>query len=315
MDKRLPVVTVTMNPALDKTVTVDRFSPGSLNRIQEIRVDAGGKGINVAKVLHQFPIEVVAAGLIGGYQGKLVLGKLQEIGVHSRFTEAQGETRVNLKVVDSMNQQTTELNEPGYTVDSAVLEQFISEFECLAEQASFIVLAGSLPPGIPTDLYKQLIEIGHKYSVRTILDADGEAFAQGIQAKPFAIKPNIHELEALFDRTFVSEAEVIDAARSLIGQGIQYVSVSMGADGSLLIGEEQKAVKAIPFPIKPLSTVGSGDSMVAAMVYCFSQNKSFEDIARWSSAAGTVTASKPGTEVCSHDEVVARLPLVHIHSL
>lgn len=314
MNNTTPVITVTMNPALDKTVTVGQFVYGELNRIKELRTDAGGKGINVAKVLKHFAMDVATTGLIAGFQGQVILERLKSFGIESHFIEAAGETRTNLKIVDELTKQTTELNEPGFSADSAVLERFIAQFKAQIENASFVVLGGSLPPGVPPDFYKSVIEIAKDKGVRTILDVDGEALLHGIEATPFAIKPNIHELEALFGQSFSSDEHVVSAARTLIGKGIQYVAVSMGGKGSILI-DKDKAVRALPFPITPLSTVGAGDSMVATMVYCFLHNKSLEDTARWCSAAGTITASKPGTQVCTLEEVLLKHHAIQISHL
>lgn len=309
MKQAAPVITVTLNPALDKTVNIEQFEYGGLNRIKEIRTDAGGKGINVAKVLKQFDTGVNALGLAAGYQGQVIRDQLEKLGIQASMIEASGETRVNLKVVDESTKQTTELNEPGFTVDAELLEQFQSLFKSKAAEASVIVLGGSLPPGTPPDYYRSLIESARAQGIRTILDADGEALAHGVEAAPFAIKPNIHELEALLGETFDSMERIIEAARTLIDRGIEYVLVSMGAEGSLLVSKAA-AVRASPFPIVPVSTVGAGDSMVAAMVYSILEGKSIEETARWTSAAGTITASKPGTQVCTLHEVMQSLHLV-----
>lgn len=306
--------TVTLNPAVDKTVTVENFSFGELNRIKTIRTDAGGKGINVAKVLQHFSVPVMAWGLQAGHEGKIILEKLRERGIPSCFIEAEGETRTNLKVVDERTKQTTELNESGFSPSEALQEEFVQRFQTNLTGASFVVLGGSLPPGIPVDFYRRLIELANRLGVRTILDADGEALARGIEAVPFALKPNIHELEALFDTTLTTDEQIVSAAQMLIRKGISYVMVSMGGEGSILVSERE-AIRAKPFPITPVSTVGAGDSMVAAMAYSFTHQKSLEDIARWTSAAGTVTASKPGTEVCTLDEVQDKLELVDISRL
>ncbi|XEC95664.1 1-phosphofructokinase [Paenibacillus tarimensis] len=306
-----PVITVTLNPALDKTVTIEQFEYGGLNRIKEMRTDAGGKGINVAKVLRNFGSEVTALGLSGGYQGQVIRDRLDKLGIRSVLTEASGETRINLKVVDEATKQTTELNEPGFTVDPQLLAQFIDTFAAEASSASLIVLGGSLPPGAPRDYYRSLIVRARELGIRTVLDADGDALALGIEAVPYAIKPNIHELESLLGDTFDSDEHIVRAARSLIRRGIEYVLVSMGGEGSMLVSERE-AIRARPFPITPVSTVGAGDSMVAAMVYSFLEGKSFEETTRWTSAAGTITASKPGTQVCTLEEVRQSVQLVSL---
>ncbi|MFD1955561.1 1-phosphofructokinase [Paenibacillus thailandensis] len=311
MSAKGPVITVTLNPALDKTVTLDSFEYGGLNRIREMRTDPGGKGINVAKVLRQFAVSTRALGLAAGYQGQVIRDRLQRLDIPSRFKQAEGETRVNLKIVDESTKRTTELNEPGFQVDAGILDDFLTAFREEAANASFVVLAGSLPPGAPPQFYRTLIEAARQSGVRTILDADGKALAYGIEAAPYAIKPNIHELEALLGTGLNSRESIVRGARSLTDRGIEYVLVSMGAEGSLLVTKED-VVAARPFPITPVSTVGAGDSMVAAMVYGFLQGQAAEEIARWTSAAGTVTASKPGTEVCTLEEVRQSLHLVHL---
>ena len=305
------ILTVTLNPAVDKTVTVENFSLGELNRIKTIRSDAGGKGINVAKVLQRFSVPVTAWGLQAGYEGKIILKKLRQEGIPSYFIEAEGETRTNLKVVDERTKQTTELNEAGFTPSNALLEEFVRRFESKLDGVAIVALGGSLPPGTPTDYYRRLIEIANRKGIRTILDADGEALALGIEAVPFALKPNIHELETLCDTTFETEEQIVIAAQTLVSKGICYVLVSMGSKGSILVSERE-VIRAKPFPITPISTVGAGDSMVAAMAYCLLHHKSLEEMARWTSAAGTVTASKFGTEVCTFDEVHNKLTLVEI---
>ncbi|WP_166246515.1 1-phosphofructokinase [Paenibacillus turpanensis] len=308
------VITVTMNPALDKTVLVDQFVYGQLNRIKESRIDAGGKGINVAKVLKHFEVEAEAWGLSAGYPGKMLKNKLDALGISSVFIEADGETRTNTKVVDSSSKVTTELNEPGFHANEQLLAKFLNQFEQQVSTASVVVLGGSLPPGAPADYYYKLASKAKEQGVLVVLDADGEAFAEGLKAAPYAVKPNIHELETYFGSVFKNTEEVLAAARQLLSMGIRVVQISMGGDGSILVGEEG-AFQATPFPIEPISTVGAGDSMVAAMVYGLLQQLGLEEMARICSAAGTVTASKPGTEVCTLQEVLQNKHLVSITRL
>ncbi|WP_248929602.1 1-phosphofructokinase [Paenibacillus hamazuiensis] len=308
------VLTITLNPALDKTVTVEDFTPGGLNRIKDWRTDAGGKGINVAKVLKHFAVDVVSGGLTAGHQGKVIADKLNALGIPYTFIETEGETRTNLKIYDEGTKVTTELNESGFTADAKALNEFIAAFKTAVREVPLVVLGGSLPPGAPADFYKTLIGIANEAGARTVLDADGEPFVQGIEAVPYAVKPNIHELEALFGETFLTDEEIVAAARRLTDKGIAYVIVSLGGEGSILVSANE-AIRAKPFPISPKSTVGAGDSMVAALIYCLLHGMTPEDIARWTSAAGTVTASKPGTEVCTLSEVKANLGGVEIWSL
>lgn len=305
------VLTVTLNPALDKTVSLDSFEVGGLNRVKELRVDPGGKGINVAKVLQHFAEPVIATGLAGGHSGSQLLGHLDELNINQKFIEVSSETRTNLKIVDLEKKLTTEINEKGAEVTEEETQSFLEIFDRCLDQATVLVLGGSLSPGLPRDIYKALIELAAKKNVKTILDADGEALIHGLKAHPFAIKPNIHELEQLLQRKLESDEAIVDAARELMKEGIEWVVVSMGGDGSIFINSDE-VVRARPFPITPQSTVGAGDSMVAAISSCILHGRSLEETARWATAAGSITASKPGTEVCSLDEVVAHLNEVQI---
>ncbi|AJY74112.1 1-phosphofructokinase [Paenibacillus beijingensis] len=305
------IITVSMNPALDKTVTVNGFTVAGLNRIKDVRVDAGGKGINVAKVLKRFNANVTAWGIQAGEEGRLLARMVEQQGIPTFFLEAEGRTRTNLKVVDEATKETTELNEPGAVITEKVLTDFLDRFEKAMPATAVLVLGGSLPPGAPQDLYRQMICIASRYGVKTILDADGEALKFGITAAPYALKPNIHELEALIGYELESDQEIVKAAKGLLGDGIQYVIVSMGAEGSIVVSGEE-AIRARPFPIVPLSTVGAGDSMVAALAFCLIEGKTLEETARWTTAAGSITASKPGSDVCTFFEVEEKLALVSI---
>lgn len=308
------VITVTLNPALDKTVSVDGWQSCGLNRVRSSRLDAGGKGINVAKALKKFGIDAIAAGLNAGYTGLQLLRLLERDGIRTAFMEAEGETRVNMKIVDSVNNGTTEVNESGFSVDEALLARFEKMLLPMTEQAQILVISGSLPQGVPASVYRKYVEAARVRGVKAVLDADGEALAEGIKGTPYAIKPNIHELEKLLGRSLVTDEQVVEAGRELLRQGIQLVIVSMGGDGSILL-TEQACYRAHPFPITPKSTVGAGDSMVAALVYCMLGGMSPEETARWTTAAGTVTASRPGTEVCSLQEVRERVTDVRLQVL
>ncbi|MDF2935994.1 MAG: pfkB [Paenibacillaceae bacterium] len=306
------VVTVTMNPAVDKTVNVEKIELAGLNRIKDVRIDAGGKGINVAKVLAGFGVRSAALAVAGGYQSSLLRDKLEQAGIACSFEEAEGETRVNLKVVDESTRQTTEFNEQGIQVNAGILERFTTRFADALDGTAYAVIGGSLPPGAPAGYYRTLIDAARKRKVSVILDADGPAFAEGLEAQPYAIKPNLHELELYFGHRLEDDKALVSAARELIrNKGVTLVLVSMGGDGSILISATE-AYRARPFPIQPLSTVGAGDSMVAAMVYSLLGGRTLEEMARITSAAGTITASKPGTQVCGIEEVEAKLGLVEL---
>lgn len=308
------VLTVTLNPAVDKTVTIERLHEGGLNRIKHVRHDIGGKGINVAKALRSFGVNVKVTGMIAGLQGKQIVSSLRDQGIDTDFQEIDGETRTNLKVVDETSKMTTEFNESGFAVSPADLEAFELKLASLLEQAEIVVLSGSLPQGVPHDVYQSYIQLARRKGVKAILDADGAAMQKGVKAVPFAIKPNLYELEQIAGARLASKEEVVTAGQSLAREGISYVLISMGKDGAVVL-DGREAYYATPFSITPESTVGAGDSMVAAFVYSIINRHSTGLVAQWVTTAGTVSASKTGTQVCSLQEVENCLNQVHVQKM
>lgn len=308
------IITVTLNPAIDKTVMVDKLEVGGLNRVQSMRMDPGGKGINVARVLKNFGMPVKATGVIAGAQGKNLLQYLAREEIKADFLKVPGETRTNLKVVDSSTSITTEINEAGFAVEETEINAFKKQFAGLMQEASCVVLSGSLPPGVDCGIYRELTKIAKDNGVKTILDADDEALGEGIQAIPFAIKPNIHELEKLVGYTLSSDQDVIGAAQKLLEKGIQAVLVSMGAKGAIIM-DKTAIYRVWAEAVVPKSTVGAGDSMVAVFVYSLLNRHSLAEMAQWVTAAGSVTASKAGTQVCSFEEVKQFLERVQIERI
>lgn len=297
-----PVITVTLNPAIDKTITLSDFKIGNLNRVKHLRIDPGGKGINVAKVLKEFHVEVATTGFIAGNQGQYLMKQLEEQGIRIDFSEVQGETRTNLKIVDESTNMTTEINEQGFEITEADIEKLFEQLNKKADKDSILVLGGSLPNGAPAKIYREMIEMVNAKGGKVILDADGDALKEGIEAKPYAVKPNLQELEQYFNQPLETDQDILAAGQQLLNKGISIVLISLGSKGSMIMNH-QEAYRVYPFPIIPKSTVGAGDSMVAALVYCILEQKSFEEFARWTTTAGTVTAAKSGTQVCTLIEV------------
>lgn len=308
------VVAVTLNPSIDRTIIVPELVPYSLNRVEQSQLDPGGKGINVSRVLRSFGTDVVVTGFIAGSAGRLLKGFLTDAQLAEDLLEIPGETRTNIKIFDHKERKTTEINESGCTVRPEDFEQFTEKFRGLCANAEAAVLSGSLPPGVPADTYAKLIGIAKAAGVYTILDADGEALRAGIGSLPTAVKPNIHELEALVGRTLGTPQEILTAARELIRGGIGIVIVSMGPDGAVVAdAHEAYRVESWDIPVK--SATGAGDSMVGSLADALLRGAPLEDIARVTTAAGTITASKPGTQLCTKPEVLATLGLVTVRPM
>ena len=305
------ILTVTLNPCIDKTITLDGFSVGALNRAVSERTDVGGKGINVSKVLKNMECPSVATGIVFGEVGRSILSRLDELGIeHDFIISENGNSRQNLKLLDSRTEEVTEVSGVGGEVDSQLLDRFIKKYVSLISDASLVVLSGSAPRGVPRDIYATLTAIAKNKGIKVILDADGELLKNGITAAPYMVKPNIFELSRLIGKD-VSESDVTDTVYPLLDSGIELVAVSMGKDGSLFATKDQ-LLRVSALKIKGGCATGAGDSMVAAAAYGTVKGFDLDTLARYASAAGSATAAKEGTEVCTMDEIVAGVQSVEI---
>ena len=284
------ITTVTLNPAIDKTITTSSLLPGQVNRSESVKNIAGGKGINVTKVLRQYGNPVCALGFLGGYTGRFIEEYVKGLGAESAFTEIAGETRTSTNVL-SQDGYVTEILEPGPVIGEEEKERFLQTYKEKIAGSEFVVLSGSAPKGLPTDIYAQLIALADEQKIRTVLDTSGELLVEGVKTKPFLIKPNSKELEYLTGRRLRELREIKEAALQLVAEGIAHVLVSLGEKG-MLYATEGKCLFAKAPKVKALNTVGSGDSAVAAAVMALQQGASMEDTLRLCvaiSAANTTT--------------------------
>lgn len=296
------VITVTLNPAMDKTLTVDNFNCGIVNRASSLRYDIGGKGINVSKVLRNFEIESICTGFLGGIWEDTFIKELKKRDINSEFIHIAGETRTNTKIVDNINKVFTDINEKGPEVSSKELEALINKFTVLCKSNDIVVLSGGVPQGIPNDIYCTLTKIARKKGAIVIMDADGELLKQGIKGIPDIIKPNEHELNNFFSTEFKNDDNIIKAADNLRGLGIDKVLVSQGSKGAILL-TENVAYQASAVKVSVNSTVGAGDSMVAALVYSQINNYNQKRTLRFAIACGAASVALEGTEACTLNQV------------
>ena len=305
------ILTVTLNPCIDRTVTVNEFSVGALNRAVSEQVDVGGKGINVSKVLAAMGHSTLATGIAFGEVGKSILARLDEIQIgHDFILSKKGESRTNLKLLDASTGEVTEVNGLGGEVDEDLLDEFIQKYTSLLENAELAVLSGSTPRGVPKDIYATLIKLARERGVKVILDADGDLLRHGIESKPYMIKPNVFELSRLFGENVQIE-NIETSVRSLLGNGIEVVAVSMGKNGSFF-ADKDEFLHVSALKINGGCATGAGDSMVAASAYGSVNGFDLKKLARYASAAGSATASKDGTAVCTMQEIVSGAEKVEI---
>lgn len=296
------VLTVTLNPAVDRTVYVEELKTGELNRVKAVKTDPGGKGINVSKALHSYDVEQKATGILAGMNGRYLLSLLESYSFPKEFLMVSGETRVNTKILDMKTGLVTEINEQGPKVAENDIEDFLKLMKENLKKCELLVLSGSLPEGVRPDFYARCIEMASEMKVPSVLDADGEPFRLGLKAMPYAIKPNLCEFERITGRTFSGIREIRDEIRKMHKAGIDLILVSLGKEGSVL-SWRNKTFHALPLPVQARSTVGSGDSMVAALAYCILKDITADRTARITSAAGSLTAALNGTEMSEWNNI------------
>lgn len=306
------IYTVTLNPARDRTVVIPGFEAGRVNRVQSLRDDAGGKGINVSKGIHALGGNTIALGILGGETGKFIQNSLTNMGIPCDFLKVRAETRTNIKVVDPINHVTTDINEPGETVSKRVLTGLFARLSECVKTGDIVVFAGKPPAGTRGSLVAEWTRKLSKSGARVFLDADSETLAEGVKAAPYLIKPNLAELSELLGERLTADAEIQRAARRVLaGTGIKVCAVSMGAQGAMFVSEEE-TLRAEGLKVNVKGTVGAGDTMMAALAYGFDSGMSLFEAARWAMAASAASVTYAGTEIVPRRLVEELLKQVQI---
>lgn len=308
------IITLTMNPAVDRTLQVDKFTVDRVNLIKEDRADVGGKGINVSKVIRQLGGRTKTIAFLGGATGMFIEQELDRMKIGKVAVPVSGTTRTNLKIVDLQLGTYTDLNEPGPVIAPAELDRFIRQLRSEMTAQSLVVLTGSVPKGVPASIYRDLIEDIQKIGARAALDADHEVLRLGIEAAPFLVKPNIHELERLVGRTLENMTDIMEAARELIAGGIRIVIVTLGEQGALFITGDS-AFHAKGVPVQVLSTVGAGDALMGAFCYGLDKQLPLDETIRLSIGASAAMISTEGTQVPEFNRIHELVGQVELEKL
>lgn len=306
------IYTVTLNPALDRTLHVESLVPGQSTRIQSEARYAGGKGIDVSRALREMGSDNVALGLVGGFDGKELEGRLLLSGVACRFTHIANETRTNIIIQDESNGAETALLARGPEVEPPELMDFLDVLE-RSPDMSCLVISGSLPPGLTPEVYSRMITIGNERGAKVVLDTAGEALRQSIRARPAVIKPNRTELSELAGRPLPDVRAISEYAVGLLDL-VGIALVSLGADGMVMATKNQ-LVHARPPKVMVKSTVGAGDCAVAGFVHGMAVGESNADALRRAVATGTAATLNAGTGLCRCSDIDVILPQVTIEEL
>ena len=297
------ILTVTLNPAVDRTIYLNNFVTGQVNRVVGSRQDAGGKGINVSKSIRALGGSSTAFAVLGGQNGEYITHSVASRGIELTNFEISGETRQNIKIVDLSNDQYTDINEPGPEIDSGISQKILDAILSKLQSDTVLVLSGSAAPGIAPDIYRILTEEANRRGCSVILDADDRLLAEALKAGPKLVKPNIHELEALVGKTLATYPEIIDAAFGILEQGVGAVVVSMGKDGAIWV-DRQQAFHIESMNVTVKSTVGAGDAMVAALALGLDTGLNPEETMRLAAASSAASVKAEGSDSGTIGEIL-----------
>jgi 1-phosphofructokinase family hexose kinase len=304
------VVTLTVNPAIDRNVTVDRLVFEDRAYILASHESAGGRGINASSVLKSFGAETLAIATCGGRSGRLLEEFLTRCDFPFALVRVRHEIRTNVTVADRQG-LAIKLNEKGPTLTAPEIARLEKTVRGSLRGADWLMLCGSLPPGVPSNFYARLIHYATKQGVPVLVDADGEALEESLEEKPFVVTPNQQEAERLLSRALITRSHFFEAAERIRAMGAQNIILSLGSRGALAATGDG-VFEVVPPRIDALCPIGAGDALGAAFVWARTQGNTFAESVRWGVAAGTASARLPGVSFATLEqtkEIHARVEL------
>lgn len=295
------ILTVTVNPALDRIVTVDRLVFEDRAYIESTTEAAGGRGINAARVLTSFGAAVMAVTTSGGETGRKFDEHLQQDQFGKEVVRIRNSIRTNLTISDRQG-LSVKLNERGPTVSQLEQSRIIRAVEKLLANSSWSLFCGSLPPDVDPRLYTKLIELAAKHKVQTLLDTDGDALLHGLEAKPTIVKPNQSEAERLLNTALITRSQLIEAVQRIKAMGPASVVLSLGSRGVIAATSTEGVLEVIPPAVEALCPIGAGDAMSAVIVWALDRQQPFSEALRWGVAAGTASSKLPGITLANLEQ-------------
>ena len=313
MSQAQRVVTVTINPVIDQTISIPNFTIGAVNRVQASQLDAGGKGINVASFLCDYGHSTTVTGFLGAENDEIFRRFFMRKGIEDRFVTIAGQTRTGLKIIDERSHQTTDINFLGPSPSRKDTERLFSILKELATGAEWFVLSGSIPPGVDPGIYHDMVKAlaGRK----VVVDTSGDGLRQALAAQPWMIKPNLYELEEFAGVALETPEAIIDQARKISQDyRIPTVVVSLGREGAIFL-EGGEIIWAVPDPVPVKSTVGAGDAMVAGVVAGKLRGLSLADCARLATAFAMNALTHIGSGLSSVQTLQSLMACVTLRDL
>lgn len=297
------ILTITLNPALDKSTTIEKLVPEKKMRCKQMEMEAGGGGVNICKVIKELGGDCTALFPSGGINGKIIEQLLLDRAIQLKVIPIAGQTRENFSATDLSANAEYRFVQPGDALSQSELENCILGIADVSPVPDIIVFSGSLPPETPTSIVARLAAISKKINAKFIADTSGETLKQALQEGVFMIKPNLSELCFLAGKNYLEEDEIEGEARKIIEKGgCEVIVVSMGPMGALLLTKD--LCKRIPAPmVKKVSTIGAGDSMVAGISMMLYQGKSLVDAVMFGVACGSAATVHTGKQLCRKEDV------------
>ena len=308
------IITVTLNPALDKTVTLPGFAVNTVNRVQNVRLDPGGKGINVSKAVQALGGKTLSLGILGGSSGGYIKAALDKMNLPNDMVLSGEQTRTNIKIIDPVLKTNTDINESGAPVSREALLAVWEKLTAVVKPGDTVVFAGKNPPGMADELLAAWIRRLKSLDVRVCVDTVGEPMRLALEQRPDIIKPNKAELSEIMGRSLISYAQILEAARELVKKGIGLVTVSMGDDGAFFVTENQILRGRCP-KVSVVSTVGAGDAMMAALVHYTAAGCSLEETARRAIAVSSASVMCDGSQPAELDKILPLIDKVRIEQV
>jgi 1-phosphofructokinase family hexose kinase len=297
------ILTLTINPAIDRNVSVDKLVFEDRAYILARTETAGGRGINASRVLHGFGAKTIALLTSGGSAGERMETSLASMQFPFEVVRVKSESRINITISDKQG-LTIKLNEVGAPLDAKELKEIRNLVEARIPKAHWLMICGSIPPEVPTHFYCEIIELAKRHGVKTLVDTDGDALLHSLDAKPTIITPNQLEAERLLGRALITRSHFLEALERIQKMGSELVILSLGSRGAMASSPDG-TFEALPPHIDAVSPIGAGDAMAAAFTWSMEKKKPFADSLRWGVAAGTAKARLPGLTFPTFDQTRA----------
>ncbi len=311
------ILSVTLNPSVDHALFLDKLNIGDTNRVERTERDAGGKGVNLSRIVAELGSTTMATGFLGGGPGDYVRGSLDRQGVSNCFVQVEEDTRINFSVEDASDQPPTTFNEKGPTISPERFDELFRVIKGLIDHVRWIAVGGSLPPGVPNDAYARFVRFAHEHGVKVSLDADNEPMRLGVEAGPDFVKPNSKEAARLLGRELREIDDAVAGARELQEKLHKahahdpIVVISLGERGAVLASSSGVYRGESP-KVEAISTVGSGDSLIGGMLWAIEQGKPLGEALQWGLACGAATASTDGSEIGRRAKIMELLPQANV---